>query len=315
MRESFFAEPDKKNFNDVPLTMNQLRDRDIPMTSSEIKSFTLHLPLMLDHVVQDKTDKFWCLLLLLIEKIEIMLLPKFDDEILDHLTNVIEKHHKLFIELIGALFPKLHFELHYATAIRRLGPPVNYMAMRGESKHQWLKHVASSTASRKNPSKTLCIKDCYSIAARVLKKDGLRSDVLCGRERDINTEINNILVKVLPLNYIKDNTLKTIDSLKYNGITYKNNLVIHRMTSTSYELLDIISIVKNIENNDIFFICCQKYDYNYDRNIRAYKKISEKHVKTFIKLYPHDIDYEPVIRISLPSGDEVVKVLRKFEKI
>ena len=319
LREMFESEPDKKNFNDVTITSNHLKNNDIPMTASEIRSFLLHLPLILDSFVPDKNDYCWQLLITLVEIVEIVLLPEFDDEILDRLEKLIKKHHKLYVEKckFGHLTPKLHFLIHYVRVIRKLGPPVHYMAMRGESKHQWLKHMAQSTASRLNPAKTLCIKDSFSMAHRTINKKGLYLNYYEGKSNP-NNDIWNNFSNLLTTQNIGQEDIFEVGILQLNGITYKKNFIICEVDRFGNKFfLDIIHILK-IENScEYWFICSQTHNYDFDPSIRAYRVKDELNCnnRNYELIKPFEVKYEPVIRIDLPCGQKAIKLLRKLEFI
>lgn len=288
------------------------------MTASEVKSFLLHLPLLLDSFVEDKTDYCWQLLITLVEIVEIILLPEFDDEILKKLKSLIAKHHKLYVEKckFGHLTPKLHFLLHYIRVIMLLGPPVTYMAMRGESKHQWLKHMAQSTASRLNPAKTLCIKDSFSMASRTINKKGLYSDFYVGKT-NINDDIWYQFSALLNTqNLIKEDILE-VGVLQLNGIKYKKNFVLCFDDTVDKKLLDIIHIVKQRNTDNCLFICSQTHNYSFDPNIRAYRVEDEiiLNNRNYRLINPAEVQYEPIIKIDMPDGQKAIKLLRKLEFI
>ena len=197
-----------------------------------------------------------------------------------------------------------------------LGPPVTYMAMRGESKHQWLKHMAQSTASRLNPAKTLCIKDSFSMASRTINKKGLYSDFYVGKT-NINDDIWYQFSALLNTqNLIKEDILE-VGVLQLNGIKYKKNFVLCFDDTVDKKLLDIIHIVKQRNTDNCLFICSQTHNYSFDPNIRAYRVEDEiiLNNRNYRLINPAEVQYEPIIKIDMPDGQKAIKLLRKLEFI
>ncbi|KAL1255350.1 hypothetical protein QQF64_013411 [Cirrhinus molitorella] len=131
------------------------------------------LPLMIGDLVPQE-NKFWELLLLLLNCMEYIFSPALTQDGLLFLKHLINEHHSLFLELFPErhLKPKHHFILHYPHAIRRLGPLVHYWSMRFEAKHGFFKRLAHITCNFKNICKTMAFRHqmllCYSLLSEHL---------------------------------------------------------------------------------------------------------------------------------------------------
>lgn len=80
----------------------------------------------------------WKVILLLIEIVKIAFAPILSDILITNLENLIENHHKLFLNKYNThLTPKHHMITHLPTVIKRMCAPKHFWTMRYESK-AWL---------------------------------------------------------------------------------------------------------------------------------------------------------------------------------
>lgn len=109
------------------------------------------LPTMIGDLIHEQC-KEWKLLLLLLSCMEFVFSPSLTIEATLYLVTIIEEHHSLFLELYPHhhLRPKHHFMLHYPRAIQKLGPLIQFWAMRFEAKHNFFKRVRNVTCNFRN---------------------------------------------------------------------------------------------------------------------------------------------------------------------
>ncbi|KAI7811590.1 hypothetical protein IRJ41_002398 [Triplophysa rosa] len=117
------------------------------------------LPLMIGDLIPEG-NKYWELLLLLLTCMENLYSPPLTEDAVLFLRHLIVEHHSLFLKLFPDrhLKPKHHFMLHYAGAIRRLGPLVHYWSMRFEAKQVFFKRLAHMTCNFRNVCKTMAFR-------------------------------------------------------------------------------------------------------------------------------------------------------------
>lgn len=143
-------------------------DSSMKQTAAQMWCLLRLLPLMIGDLIPDG-NKYWELLLLLLTCMEYIFSPALTEDAVLFLRHLIDEHHSLFLELFPDrhLKPKHHFMLHYAGAIRRLGPLVHYWSMRFEAKHGFFKRLAHITCNFRNICKTMAFRHqmllCYNL--------------------------------------------------------------------------------------------------------------------------------------------------------
>ncbi|KAK0141263.1 hypothetical protein N1851_021705 [Merluccius polli] len=154
-----------------------MRNIDGAMRQSAAQAWCLLrlLPLMVGDLVPDDCEE-WQLLLLLLSCMELIFSPSLTTPVTTYLGKIIEEHHTMLLELFPniSLRPKHHFMLHYTTAIQKLGPLVQYWAMRFEAKHGFFKRISHVTCNFRNICKTLAFRhqmlQCYNVLSGTILK-------------------------------------------------------------------------------------------------------------------------------------------------
>jgi len=100
-------EPYRLNFN-------------LSMSASESMCFVHFLSFIIGDLIP-VNNKHWLVFTSLLKISDVILKPSFSEEDLSDLKLLIKKHHTMYTKLYGALKPKHHLLLHYATAIRKCG--------------------------------------------------------------------------------------------------------------------------------------------------------------------------------------------------
>jgi len=120
------------------ISKSDLKNLDSPLRQSAAQMWCLLrlLPLMIGDQIPDD-NKQWELVLALLTCMEIIFSPSITLAVTQYLSQIIEDHHSLFLELYPHLHlrPKPNFMLHYPKAIDQLGPLTQLWAMRFEGKH------------------------------------------------------------------------------------------------------------------------------------------------------------------------------------
>nr|XP_055051346.1 uncharacterized protein LOC129437202 isoform X1 [Misgurnus anguillicaudatus] len=138
--------------------MVKLFDGSNDLGLNAIQSWCLlrNMPLLFGDLIQHD-DKYWHLLLLLLQIVNIIFSPVLTEGMTFYLKHLIAEHHQLFKNLFPErnLLPKHHFMLHYPRSIREIGPILHMWCMRYEAKHKFFK---TQLKSFKNITKTLAKK-------------------------------------------------------------------------------------------------------------------------------------------------------------
>ncbi|KAJ8677587.1 hypothetical protein QAD02_013374 [Eretmocerus hayati] len=83
--------------------------------------------------------------------------PRFRGTNLVKLTDLIEAHNEVYIELYEYLKSKGHFGVHLTRVVRNSGPPIHYWCVKFKRKHDVLKRIAIDTTSSVNLLFTMAI--------------------------------------------------------------------------------------------------------------------------------------------------------------
>lgn len=148
----------------------KIPERAMRQSASQTWCLLRHVPCMIGDLIPEE-NKHWELLLLLLECMEIVFSPSLTPEVTVYLAAIIEEHHSLFLELYPHkhLIPKHHLMVHYPGAILKLGPLIQFWAMRFEAKHAFFKRICHITCNFRNICKTMAFRHqmtlCYSLLA------------------------------------------------------------------------------------------------------------------------------------------------------
>lgn len=137
---------------------NVSKCQTINTTASQMLTLVMFGGMIFGDLISNHNDEFWILYTLLREILYLILSPVINENLLSYLEDLIQRHHKLYIKLIGPLKPKHHFILHYIRVMRLFGPPRYYSATRFEGKHRSGKRYTNVTDSRVNLSYSLIVK-------------------------------------------------------------------------------------------------------------------------------------------------------------
>lgn len=121
----------KQNFNygmieignlSLPISDHHFKNNTLKMSASEAKTFLYFLPLMLGPMIPSN-NKYWLLLLILVDIADIALSASFNEYLLNKLKTSIEQYTSTYKKLFGNILkPKHHFITHYVHCIEYNGP-------------------------------------------------------------------------------------------------------------------------------------------------------------------------------------------------
>lgn len=153
--------------------------KEIMMTSSAMKTFVMLLPIMVSNGSMDiKTNIYWRILLKLQYVIDLVLAPKFDQEMLDLVDKTIKEYIALVASSSMRFTIKTHLLLHYVDVIKQLGPLRNISSMRYEAKHNYHKQYERSSRNHQCPERSILSKESFGMAKLYKDMENRKSLVL-----------------------------------------------------------------------------------------------------------------------------------------
>lgn len=250
------------------ITMSNLQRGVLKMSAREMWTFVHFLPLMIGNKIP-RGNKWWKLICILVEIIDLLLLPRFDEQDLKTLSIKIESHHKLYISLFGStLKPKFHYFLHYENMIRKLGPAKFYWCFRFESKHRQLKEYCKNVNSRVNIAKSLAIKCCLNFSQRISGECGFSKTIKISK-MSYEDIFNNKYYFFNLKSSFEDKKYKFYSFVEYCGFLYKQNTFLTKTTDEKrtiiYEIKDIIQ-----EEDKIYIVGLQYLYVKFDHHYQSY---------------------------------------------
>lgn len=265
-----FKETENRNTFKV-ISRDHIKSASFKMTAREMMLFVHYFPLLFGDVIPEN-DKVWNFILSLIELTSLVLLPKFNNELLKTLEDQIEYHHFHYRQLFAEpLKPKYHILLHYVQTIRKIGPPRYTWSFRFEAFHQIFKKYCRNITSRRNICFTLCTK------AKLIFMNDIKH---LNHFKDPLTYKNPISLRSIDLPYFSKLNLtnelltlnfKTVCALTYKGTEYKVGQFLTKSLSNlrSVELYEIKDIL--ISNNTVRIACQQWEVEEYCYHFAAFK--------------------------------------------
>lgn len=199
------------------ITVSNLDEQHLTMSSCEIFNFVDLLPMMIGDLIPDD-DATWNYFLCLRKVINMSFKPSFNAHEIIEFKNLITCHHQMFRLLFDLPFkPKMHFLLHYPMAIRRNGPLHVTDSRRGESKNREVKQYARTTFNRKSLSESLMIKQAYKHA---------QNSFLVYKEHDFylmqpkTVRVGDLDVETLPEVFLEEETCQYSKAGYYDDIKF-----------------------------------------------------------------------------------------------
>ncbi|KAJ8274815.1 hypothetical protein COCON_G00094400 [Conger conger] len=223
---------------------------DLGLNATQSWCLLRNMPLLFGDLIQTD-DKYWHLLLLLLQIVNIVFSPVLSDGMTIYLKHLITDHHRLFKQLFPTinLLPKHHFMIHYPRNIRNIGPILHMWCMRYEAKHNFFKRQLKSF---KNITKTLAKKhqSCMAMYQESFTKERLTlgpGKMVALVELKEGPEIASIFGDVTSVFSAK--------WIKHHGTEYRCDLII--CTEVAFEM-PVFCKIKTIAVKDDSVLLCGK---------------------------------------------------------
>ena len=250
------------------ITREHIKTGNFKMTAREMMLFVHYFPLMFGDLIP-ANDYVWSFVLSLVELTTLVLLPKYNDELLNTLEKQIEYHHFHYRQLFAEpLKPKYHILLHYVQTIRKIGPPRYTWSFRFEAFHQVFKKYCRNITSRKNICLTLCIKAKLIFIHDIEHMNHFKNPIVYKNPINLRS-IDLSYFSLLDLtNELLTSNFKAVSKVSYKGTDYKVGQFLTKTTNNMktvklYEIKDIL-----IATDTVVKVACQqwkveKYSYHF----------------------------------------------------
>ncbi len=260
-------------------------------------------------------DKYFSIILLLKDIVEIVMAPVLDEDLVIYLDELIQEHKLLFIETTKVNpkvnpKPKLHFVDHYPELIRCFGPLVHCFTLRYEAKHQIIKQIAKVVCNFTNILKTFAVRNQLREALL------MNSDFFLGDHTvDLfNEELFSISLmaqeaKELLEPLSEEGFVHKVTKVVINGMDYLPGLAIHiGHENAAIPLFGKIEMIV-VHDSEVYFLTTEmETQYNADYHI--YELIPSE-PKSFLLVTPDDlVDYYPLA--LYPWKDHYAVTLKHF---
>ncbi|KAK4877980.1 hypothetical protein RN001_010486 [Aquatica leii] len=252
-----------------PIKSNHLQGSKLHMSAREMWTFCHFLPLIIGDLVPCN-NKYWKLLCLLIEMMDLILRAEFDDNDIQLLTSKI-KHHNQYKSLFGnTLKPKFHFLLHYPRIIKKMGPLKHIWCFRFEAKHKELKICSNNTNSRRNIPYTIGIKCALKFSFRIIKNVGLKKTIDCCKKSNSTQNLseksyylNLNFSAVEPIGHTSN--LMFVKYISFKGTKYEIGYYL-QSKDCLYKIEDMF-----VRNEDLYFVCLKYKLGKFSNHFQSYQ--------------------------------------------
>lgn len=187
----------------------------IKQSASEMLCLIRYLGFMIGDLIP-AGNRPWKLYQYLRRAVGIITCPKIDVGDINDLKILISKHNSLYLELYGALKPKMHFWVHYQTLILKNGSVKHISSFMFERKNRKMKEIAVATSSNVNVSLTIAIRRQLQLCYMKGFCSNIENDIVLGPIDNSNAQAE--FLKLIPnLNReLSVETIKHIEIVNYN---------------------------------------------------------------------------------------------------
>lgn len=277
------------------------------MSAKEMWTLLHHLPLILGHLIP-VNDNVWEFVIIFLKLLDTLILPVFDENTIERLEVLIEKHNSLYIKLFSTkLKPKFHNLIHYPRIIRYSGPPRYYWCFRFEGKHKELKTYAKVITSRKNVMLSIITKFQLKFAYDLIQSE---KDILYLQKSYIKSSKNLELVS-RELNVLV-NDIEIYRQISFKGKIYKDGNFLHSGINDDIKIYKIIEIV--VVRHKTVYILCHKVNTKFNEHFISYEIVSEC-TDTLHLIQMTNFNGPPVHHHRLPSGKYMIRPKIYFQEI
>ncbi|XP_058465342.1 uncharacterized protein LOC131438942 [Malaya genurostris] len=261
------------NSSNIPndFVENKIKNKQIKMTASEMKTFWTFLPLIFGIMIPEE-DLVWNFVKITLKLIHIIFLDEIPTELIEELKVLVKQHHNKYMLLFDdSLKPKFHFLTHYATAIQKSGCIRRNWAMRFEAKHRESKNYCRVNNNKKNLCYSLSIKSSYKFAYNVLNNEFFSDQLKISHD---------VVIKKLPMEYdfclerisymIDPTEVMFTTKIIKKGADYTKGCVFLLQKKNLINIYKCRDIVVSLQNNIIIF--AQKYEsINFNEHYQSYE--------------------------------------------
>lgn len=244
------------------ITKDHILRKRLNMSARETINFIHHFGFFIGDLVP-QNNEVWSFYLKMLTFLDLILLPSFDNDLIELLRVTICEMNSLYLTLFNqSLKPKHHFLCHYYKIIYESGPIKFLSCMRYEAKHRELKMYTNNINSRRNITWSLGIKinlvyshrllEClgfdkllsYSKNHKIVWKDYIHYDDL----RDMcDLETNSFLY--------------TTHHINYKNTSFKKSFFLNLIGDTNVDPLRVFSIHDFlITKKEIAYVVCFEYE-------------------------------------------------------
>jgi hypothetical protein len=311
LRSHFIAVSDGRNISKVEFTKDNLEKENLPLNAVEMMQFTVFLPLILDHIVENKESDDWKLLMLLIEALESVWLPEHDEVSLEKLDTCIQNLLQTYFVHIKPHFKhKLHNLVHIVSAIRSIGPTAHYSALRGEAKHQDVKKMINSSNSKVNVAVSVARKEGFKAASSSFDTCKPQEGIFYGKRIKFSALDRTVLGNTLLQHKFDLEKIFETNRIEYFGVSFRSSYAIYQ----NGQIYQIIKLFTDAKQHAVY--CRLKNNFMYQNELRCFKQVTpyDTPPEKFCVISLDVLEYEPSILIDLPSGQRALKFFRKFER-
>lgn len=279
----------------------QLDKRSLGQNATQSICLFRNLPFVLYRFKDvPELSPMWKCVQLLLKFLVFAYSQELSEQELTELESITTRFLKQFLECTKEqqknLTPKLHFMLHYANIIRMVGPLVYMSTIRYEAKHQAFKRISRKTNNFRNICKTLATKHqqlmctqgfsiCNEVKHTKVKRIDLKTVI----------EYQNCLAEMFP----SLEELTEIDWLQYNGIEYKENILIIQCGS-------LYAIQRIFIFHEKYYFLCIPYEILYlDTFLNSYQ-VKKKCDSTHVLFGLNDLKYKKSYETKLMGFKEFI---------
>ncbi|KAG5685095.1 hypothetical protein PVAND_014296 [Polypedilum vanderplanki] len=285
------------DYNDIdignlskPLSEKHLKQGALKMSASETMSFIFFLPLMIGHLIP-KNNKYWKLILILIDITDAVMMSSFDDDTLKQLHAKIIIYLETYINLFGQnLRPKHHFLLHYVDCIYNNGPLRTMMTFAFESKNREIKEYAKATSQRVNLAHSLSYKCAFRFNNFLNShKDGFHPIT---SHKKVEKVSNEKFHKTIYYHDIKRSN--EYDFISTQEQIFRCNLIIHKKTTykcgffilkDSSNPINCFKIIDILYCSKRYFLILEKFTINrFVKHLRSHELGLSSHTYDLITI-------------------------------
>ncbi|XP_051741574.1 uncharacterized protein LOC127508052 isoform X1 [Ctenopharyngodon idella] len=243
------------------------QNNDLGINAIQCWCLLRNVPLMFGDVVP-QDDKYWQLLLLLLQIVNIVFSPILTEGLTVYLKHLIAEHHRLFKCLFPEknLLPKHHLLTHYPRCIRNIGPIVHMWSMRYESKHNFFK---TQQKCFKNITLTLAKKHQNCMAYNW--QDFNHDRIVLGPGKTVSlSDLNETHQIASKLHVPPQTNVLSVKWVKYNGTEYRSTLIICGEVTLDlpvfYKIKDIV-----VRNECVLLVASRLKTVYFDEHLYAYR--------------------------------------------